>query len=90
MNQKTVFQLVSLERERQKRLWGGDHEWGNGDCSTNGIADTVKLAVLTEEAGEVARAVLQNDPGNLKTELIQVAAVAVAWLESIPPRTETP
>jgi hypothetical protein len=31
----------------------------------------------------VARAVLEHDAHNLPRELIQVAAVAVAWLESM-------
>ena len=47
------------------------------------VADIVKTAVLSEECGEVARAVLDNDIDQLRTELIQVAAVAVAWLEAL-------
>ena len=43
----------------------------------------MKAAVLNEECGEVARAVLDRDEDALVNELIQVAAVAVAWLESL-------
>lgn len=38
--------------------------------------------VLTEECGEVARAVLELKRDDLKSELTHVAAVAIAWLES--------
>jgi NTP pyrophosphatase (non-canonical NTP hydrolase) len=44
----------------------------------------VKAAVLAEECGEVARAVLEVDMRGLRDELVQVAAVAVAWLEGMP------
>jgi len=37
----------------------------------------------SEECGEAARAVLDTDIDQLRTELIQVAAVAVAWLEAL-------
>lgn len=47
-------------------------------------AATVALAVLTEEVGEVARALLDcESPERLRAELVQVAAVAVAWAEAI-------
>ena len=39
--------------------------------------------VLAEECGEVARAVLDLDADATRTELVQVAAVAVAWLEAL-------
>lgn len=39
--------------------------------------------ILTEELGEVARSINEQDDENLKLELIQVAAVCVAWLESL-------
>lgn len=42
---------------------------------------TSKLAVLAEEFGEVARAILERDEVNLREELVQVAAVTIAWLE---------
>jgi hypothetical protein len=41
----------------------------------------VKVAVLAEECGEVARAALDGKPEQMRAELIQVAAVAVAILE---------
>ncbi len=76
-----VYALIDAERDQQAIQWSGPHEWGQGDCSSSDVADIVKAAVLTEESGEVARAVL--DGNGLRTELVQVAAVAVAWLESL-------
>jgi NTP pyrophosphatase (non-canonical NTP hydrolase) len=44
----------------------------------------VKVAVLTEECGEVARAALDHGYSRqLRTELVQVAAVAVAIIEGM-------
>ena len=64
-------------------MWNRAHPWGHGDCSSPHVSDLAKLAVLTEETGEVARALLEQDPDQLRTELVQVAAVAVAWLEAL-------
>jgi NTP pyrophosphatase (non-canonical NTP hydrolase) len=46
------------------------------------------LAVLTEEVGEVAKELLESDGNkvNLRMELIQVAAVAVRWIEYLEER----
>lgn len=38
--------------------------------------------ILDEELGEVARAVLEDD-GNLRSELVDAAAVLVAWIECL-------
>ena len=78
-----IHAAIMDERERQSAKWGKDHPWGSGDCSSNNVSQVVKSAVLQEECGEVARAVLDADPGNLREELVQVAAVAVSWLESM-------
>lgn len=76
-----VFDLIENERARQAAKWSGQHMWGRGDCSSPEVDESVKVAVLTEEVGEVARAVLTADHAALHDELVQVAAVAVAWLE---------
>ena len=78
-----VYELVNRERDRQHAKWGGTHPWGSGDCSSRDVHFLVKYAVLAEEVGEVSRAVLESDFVSLKAELVQVAAVAVAWLESL-------
>lgn len=52
--------------------------------------DPVWLPVLTEEVGEVARVLCEGEDGmtaehrdHLREELIQVAAMAVAWIDAI-------
>jgi hypothetical protein len=74
---------VEHERERQAIKWAGPHSHGAGDCSSSEVAMAVKVAVLTEEVGEVARSYLEHDTSQLRTELVQVAAVAVAIIEGI-------
>lgn len=83
MNRAKVYEYIDDERARQAAKWGGVHEWGTGDCSSNAVRGPVKMTVLMEEVGEVARALLDGNADQLETELVQVAAVAVAWLESL-------
>jgi NTP pyrophosphatase (non-canonical NTP hydrolase) len=76
--------LIHAERGRQLAKWSAPHDWGQGDCSSDLVDPIVKVAVLTEECGEVARAVLDGSPpDHLIRELTQVAAVALAWMESL-------
>lgn len=68
---------VTIERYRQQAKWGEQ----NLDPFAYG-------AVLTEEVGEAMKAALHARFGgpekvNLRAELVQVAAVAVAWIEAI-------
>lgn len=84
MNRADVYALIDKERARQAEKWSGPHDWGKGDCSSPYVSRPVKVAVLTEEVGEVARAMLDGDGEGLRRELVQVAAVAVAWLEMMP------
>lgn len=70
---------VLTERERQKHLFPGA-------SVSDDIGDLTRLMVLTEESGEVAKAVRltlypRATPPNLREELVQVAAVCVGWLE---------
>lgn len=83
MNRSDIYAAIDAERERQADKWGGAHDWGHGDCSSPAVDDSTKVMVLAEECGEAARAVLDTDIDQLRTELIQVAAVAVAWLEAL-------
>lgn len=78
------LQAVQLERANQDTRWG---EQNHGDLRW--------LAILAEEFGEAARAVTElaaatSDSAEveqweecLEIELVQTAAVAVAWIESI-------
>jgi len=75
--------MILAERARQAEKWGGEHDWGSGDCSSSLVNAPVKAAVLAEECGEAAQAMLDRDTGRLTAELTQVAAVAVAWLEEL-------
>lgn len=79
-----IYALITAERQRQEVKWSAPHPWGQGDCSSPHVDQTVKATVLGEEYGEVCRAILDANPGNLKTELVQLAAVCVAMLEGMP------
>ena len=65
---------VIEERQRQDAKWGDQ----------SGLPRERMLAVLMEEVGEVAEAILANGkPRDLRAELVQVAAVAVQMIEHI-------
>lgn len=85
MTREEAITLIQEERLRQSGLWSRPHDWGFGDCSSRTVPDVAKSAILAEECGEVARAVIDRNTNDLRTELVQVAAVALAWLESMPP-----
>jgi len=82
LTRAAIFEDINAERARQAERWSAPHRWGRGDCSSSEVDETVKASVLAEECGEVSRAVLDADHEALRRELIQVAAVAVAWLET--------
>jgi len=83
MTRDDIWQAILDERGRQVAKWAAPHAWGVGDCSSPGVHPVVRSAVLSEEVGEVSRAVLDRDAVALRRELVQVAAVAVAWLEGL-------
>lgn len=66
-----VLRAIEAERARQDARFGS-HEW---------VPDYLWLAILTEEVGEVARDLQERR--DVRRELVQVAAVAVAWLEAL-------
>lgn len=90
MNRDVIFAAIAKERDRQHVKFGIDHT-----CASRAMHPYEKVAVLTEEVGEAAHAAIElarqgtNIPHvtatvyELIAELVQVAAVAVAWLESI-------
>lgn len=76
-----IYALIDAERERQEVLFPGE------TVAAPHQTDLMRLMVLTEEAGEVAKAVRhklypRKVPQNVEEELVQVAAVCVAWLEA--------
>ena len=85
---KAALELVRDERRRQDGLvTAGKFRW---TCAELGVDEGYKLAVLGEEYGEVCRVLCEAitarqapDVEHLREELVQVAAVAVAWLEAL-------
>lgn len=86
---------VGAERGRQEEIGLGRRadgiDWRS--CADPAMAggDGARYLVLGEEVGEVANAILEAGYGNgatrhLREELVQVAAVAVAWVEAIDAR----
>lgn len=72
-----VMRAIADERARQDEKWG-----------VNNYHDFAWLSILIEEIGEVGEAIQDEyfnneNPGCLEKELVQVAAVAVQWLECI-------
>lgn len=85
---------VLAERARQDAKWGpqnypdgtarpGDQyvaEVLRNICKANGPGEDNWRDILAEEVGE---AFAESDPAALRTELVQAAAVIVAWIEAI-------
>jgi NTP pyrophosphatase (non-canonical NTP hydrolase) len=72
MSRDKIFELINIERDKQDAKWGTLPRY---------LSDVVWLTVLMEEVGECAQAILKCNWVNLKVEIIQVATVAIAWLE---------
>jgi len=70
---RRVYARIDAERAHQ------DEKWQGRTCVEE--ADETALPVLVEEVGEVAQAMLEG--GDIQGELVQVAAVVVAWLERL-------
>jgi hypothetical protein len=100
---KSILEKIWLERLRQKQLLRAGRIFFA--CDSPVVSHDRKLRVLTEELGEIARAIdrIENfDPlrrpraelsqdstrarNHLHDELTQLAAVAIAWLESLQAR----
>lgn len=78
---ETPYDAIRAERERQEELRrSGKFKW---TCADPAASPHHKMTVLAEEFGEVANAVLEHDDAQLWDELVQTAAVAVAWLEGL-------
>ncbi|MFZ3569456.1 hypothetical protein ACNYS0_21120 [Streptomyces sp. BH034] len=94
-----VLRQVLAERARQDIKFGEqNHPDGTGNKSQQEYAESARnwcqsafgagygtwADVLAEE---VAEAKAEREPSRLRAELVQVAAVAVAWIEAIDRRT---
>jgi hypothetical protein len=88
-----ILHEVAGERTRQEQLKAE----GKFDFTAADAPHLAASAILTEEVGEAAREALAlagivretGDVTRLRKELIQVAAVAVAWVEKIDAETRT-
>lgn len=68
-----VMTEVEEERDRQDKKWGENRRHSH----------IFWLAILMEEVGEVARAIIDGSPSlKIRNELIQVAAVCFCWIEN--------
>lgn len=56
-----------------------DNKWGENRVMSGHLWNTI----LTEEVGEVAKAVLECDKNNLRDELVQAAAVALNMIKAL-------
>ena len=74
-----VLENVLKERERQDDLYG--EQFQHSDEYWNVIA--------TEENGEVARAIWEQDDIQMYNEIIHACAVYFAWAEAIHRRTNS-
>lgn len=83
----TILQRLWLERLRQRQLLREGKILF--DCASPIADDNRKLRALVEEVGEVAQeldrceAMPTNARNDLRNELVQTAAVCIAWLEAL-------
>lgn len=86
------------ERRAQDRKWGEqNHNDGTGGAEANAAARLLRAVCAAGTASdtwskvlaeEVAEAFAETDPSTLRRKLVQVAAVVVAWIESIDRRPD--
>jgi NTP pyrophosphatase (non-canonical NTP hydrolase) len=74
MGVRTAGICLEIAKERIKQ----DIKWGQQDHLTGRWFE-----ILGEETGEACRAVLEQDPDKYRKEMIQVAAVAIAAIETL-------
>lgn len=81
-----IYNEINAERDRQDDKFG----WIGTTSTMSGDDEFKKLGVLGEEYGEVSRELLETEfagvhgtTPHLEEELIQCAAVCVAWIEAI-------
>lgn len=96
----TVITDLVVERARQDAKWGEqNHPDGTGDLKFRSwAADARRWCDAIHNLGkgtwkdilleEVYEALAEDDPTKLRGELIQIAAVSVAWAEAIDRRDQ--
>lgn len=70
------LQKILEERQRQDEKWGEQNH-----------IDLYWMGILVEEVGEAAKEMIEGNVEKMNKELVQVAAVALAWLEAIESRS---
>ena len=95
MSADSVLNEVFAERQRQDAKWGeqnhpdGTGGWGTAEyeeaakslCAISVATNSLTYAEILDE--EVAEVMACKDKAQLRAELLQVAAVAVAWVEKL-------
>lgn len=91
-NQAEILGDIEKERIRQDKIWGEQH-WPDGTDPSTFEPHAVQMKYINDHTDEhtwtdifleeVYEALTETDPVKLRTELIQCAAVAVAWTEDI-------
>lgn len=99
---RAVLDEIAAERVAQDAKWGDQsgHLDGTGfdgatataermraECDRAAKEGLVTWALILGE--EVAEALAETDPGRLRDELVQVAAVATCWIEALDRRPST-
>ena len=80
---------ATLATVGQARL-AAEHQHSTTDLSARCASDDRRLAALTRALGRIAAALLtpgtwdRPDPARLRPELADLAAVALAWLDTLP------
>ena len=64
-----VLEEIAIERLRQDKLWGDEHDSNHTDAEW--------LAIVVKQLGQIAQTGLNG--GNMRKEVIQCAAVLVSW-----------
>ncbi|GAA0738534.1 hypothetical protein Drose_04465 [Dactylosporangium roseum] len=94
-----VYGDIARERAAQDAKWGEqNHPDGTAGPGRRAAARSAKLWTNSQAAErtlawadvleeEVAEALAEDDPAKLRAELVQVAAVAAAWIEAIDRRS---
>lgn len=71
--QELVLEEVRAERVAQDKKWGEQNH-----------VNLYWAGILMEEVGETAKAIIEGDADSrVREELVQVAAVAVSWIECL-------
>lgn len=79
-----VLGEVADERDRQDAKWGGpEHDDRHRDGTGSGVMATAGTTWHHILSAHAAAAFAESDPARLRVELVQVAAVVVAWVQAI-------